>query len=232
MKFIYSDGGRSKYFKGTTGDCVVRAICNASGKDYKEVYDAINELAKNERRGKRKKGVSNARTGVYRTTEKKYIEEVLGWRWVATMRIGEGCKVHLNEDELPSGTLIVAVSKHLTCVKDGVLYDTYDCSRGESRCVYGYWIKPTADEEEAFRKQQEHANKLIEAQKKAIEETKAKVEAVKKAYKPKLTKLEKKLKEIKHQLTLETNRMNREIKKIKEQDGKAFCDKVLLGEVD
>jgi hypothetical protein len=33
MKFIYSDGGRSKYFKGTAGDCVVRAICNATGKD-------------------------------------------------------------------------------------------------------------------------------------------------------------------------------------------------------
>jgi hypothetical protein len=140
MRFIYNDGGRSKYFKGTTGDCVVRAICNASGRDYKEVYDVINELAKNERKGKRKKGVSNARTGVYRTTEKKYIEEVLGWKWVATMRIGEGCKVHLNEEELPNGTLIVSVSRHLTCVKDGVLYDTYDCSRGEERCVYGYWV--------------------------------------------------------------------------------------------
>lgn len=215
MKFIYSDGGRSKYFKGTTGDCVVRAICNASGKDYKEVYDAINELAKRERRGKRKKGVSNARTGVYKCTEKKYIEEVLGWRWVATMRIGEGCKVHLNEDELPSGTLIVNVSRHLTCVKDGVLYDTYDCSRGESRCVYGYWIKPTADEEEAFRKQQEIKQKENEARMQAIRELNAKIEAIEKAYEPKISKLKKKLKEIKHQLTLETNRMKREIEKVK-----------------
>ena len=32
MKFIYNDGGRSKYFKGEAGDCVVRAICNATGK--------------------------------------------------------------------------------------------------------------------------------------------------------------------------------------------------------
>ena len=46
MEFVYSDGGRSKYFKAkNVNDCVVRAICNASGKDYKEVYDAIEELS-------------------------------------------------------------------------------------------------------------------------------------------------------------------------------------------
>lgn len=139
MKFIYNDGGRSKYFKGTAGDCVVRAICNATGKDYKEVYDSINELAKSERTSKRKQGKSSARNGVYKVTIKKYIEKVLGWVWVPTMLIGQGCKVHLAADELPSGTLIVNVSTHLTCVKDGVLYDTYDCTRGGNRCVYGYW---------------------------------------------------------------------------------------------
>ena len=57
------------------------------------------------------------------------------------MFIGKGCKVHLDEKELPGGTLIVSVSKHLTCVKDGILYDTYDCTRGGRRCVYGYYKK-------------------------------------------------------------------------------------------
>ena len=144
MEFIYNDGGRSNYFKGATGDCVVRAICNATGKDYKEVYNAINELAKGERTGNRKKGKSNARNGVYKTTFKKYIEQVLGWVWHPTMQIGQGCKVHLAADELPSGTLIVNVSRHLTCVKEGVLIDTYDCTRGGSRCVYGYWTDPAS----------------------------------------------------------------------------------------
>ena len=47
MEFVYSDGGRSKYFKANNvGDCVTRAICNATGKDYKEVYDALNDMAK------------------------------------------------------------------------------------------------------------------------------------------------------------------------------------------
>lgn len=141
MELVVNDGGRSKYFKGSTGDCVCRAICNATGEDYKKIYDLINELSKSERTGKKKKGVSNARTGVYKDTTRKVIEDHLGWKWHPVMTIGSGCKMHLREDELPKGTLIVKVTKHLTCVKDGVLYDTFDCSREGTRCVYGYWTK-------------------------------------------------------------------------------------------
>ena len=142
MKFVYSDGGRNQYFIGKDkGCCVCRAICNATGKDFKEIYNLINKTSKREKTGCRKMGVSNARTGVYKYTEKEIIENVLGWKWHATMTIGSGCKVHLNDEllELCSKPMIVRVSKHLTCVKDGAIYDTYDCSRNGSRCVYGYW---------------------------------------------------------------------------------------------
>jgi len=142
MELVYSDGGRSKYFKGTTGDCVCRAICNATGEDYKKIYNLINELSLKERTGKRKKGKSNARTGVYKDTAKKVIEDHLGWKWHTCMTIGSGCQVHLNEKELPSkGSLILRCSQHFTCVKEGKLYDIYDCSRDGKRCVYGYWSK-------------------------------------------------------------------------------------------
>ena len=142
MEFVYSDGGRSKYFTAQgVGDCVVRSICNATGKDYKEVYDGINELAKLERKSKRRSGRSNARNGVYKTTYKRYIEDVLGWKWHPCTGIGLGCTMHLDPAELPGGNLILSLSKHNTCVKFGVLYDTYDCSRGGTRCVYGYWSK-------------------------------------------------------------------------------------------
>lgn len=139
MKLVYSDGGRSQYFKGLADDCVCRAICNATGIDYKVVYDAINEKAKAERKSARKSGKSSARNGVYKNTTKKVIEEWLGWQWHSMMQIGEGCKVHLDPSELPSGNLIVQVTRHLTCVKDGVIYDTFDPSRDGTRCVYGYW---------------------------------------------------------------------------------------------
>lgn len=146
MKFVNADGGRSNYFKGTAGDCVCRAICNATGKDYKEIYDSLDKFIKyhlehNKRRKHRFKKNSGARDGVPKTLTKKYIEEYIGWKWHPLMTIGSGCKVHLKEDELPNGTLIVRVSKHITCIKDGVIYDTYDCSREGTRCVYGYWSK-------------------------------------------------------------------------------------------
>ena len=141
MELIYSTGGREKYFKANVvGDCVCRAIVNATGMDYKQVYDLINSYAKKEHLSKRKKKKSNARNGVTKDTIWRILTD-LGWKWIPTMLIGSGCQVHLNEKELPDGTLIVSVSKHLTCVKNRKLYDTYDCSRGGTRCVYGYYIK-------------------------------------------------------------------------------------------
>lgn len=136
MEIIYTDGGRSKYFKAdNTGDCVCRAVALATGRDYKEIYDFINKLIKLESGDK-----SSARDGVSRDMTYKIFEE-LGWTWVPTMKFGQGCKVHLKKEELPSGTIVVNLSKHIVCVKDGILYDTHDCSRNGTRCVYGYWIK-------------------------------------------------------------------------------------------
>lgn len=139
MDFIRNDGGRAAAgFKGEAGDCVCRAIAIATGTPYREVYDALNEMAKSERTGRKKRGKSSARTGVYKPTIRKYLGQ-LGWRWVPTMKVGQGCKVHLRADELPSGRIIVSVSRHVTAVIDGVIHDTHDPSRGGTRCVYGYF---------------------------------------------------------------------------------------------
>jgi len=139
MKFIYNDGGRSAAgYKGYAGDCAVRAVCIVTGKPYNEVYDAINCMAKSERIGKRKKRKSNSRTGVYSSLLRKYLGG-LQTVWVPTMQVGSGCKVHVREGELPKGKLVLRLSRHYTAVIDGVLQDTYDCSRGGDRCVYGYW---------------------------------------------------------------------------------------------
>ena len=141
MEFKYNDGGRAAAgYKGDTGDCVVRAIAIATEQPYQVVYDAINALAKQERITKRNRRRSNARNGVGRQTYEKYLLG-LGWMWCATMTIGSGCRVHLKADELPSGKLIVRVSKHVCAVVDGVIQDTYDPSRDGTRCVYGYFRK-------------------------------------------------------------------------------------------
>ena len=144
MEFKYNDGGRAAAgFKGEAGDCVTRSIAIATGLPYQEVYDKVNDLASVEKLPKRiasKGKKSNARTGVYKQTKRQFLE-ALGWKWVPTMFVGQGCKVHLRADELPKGRIIVGLSKHSAAVIDGVLHDTYDCSREGTRCVYGYFIK-------------------------------------------------------------------------------------------
>lgn len=137
MKFIYNDGGRKEAgFKGTTGDCVCRSVSIATGLPYSEIYKLINEFGKKERR----KDKSSARTGVYKATIRRIMEH-LGWEWHPTMFVGQGCKVHMREDELPKGRIVVNLSRHSAAVIDGVLYDTYDCTRNGTRCVYGYFSK-------------------------------------------------------------------------------------------
>ena len=142
MDWHYSDGGRAAAgYKGTTDDCVTRAVAIAADLPYQQVYEAINELAKTERQGSRKRGRSSARTGVHKPTTRRYLEQ-LGWEWVPTMQIGSGCRVHLRADELPPGRLICAVSKHVCAVIDGVVFDIHDPTRDGTRCAYGYWHKP------------------------------------------------------------------------------------------
>jgi len=141
MNFVYDDGGRKGTgYVGQARDCVVRSIAIATSKPYKEVYDALNQLAKRERPRKRSTR-SSSRNGVYRRTYERYLF-ALGWAWQPTMFIGQGCKIHLCAPELPSGVLIIRVSKHTTCVIDGTIHDTSDPSRDGRRCVYGYYYKP------------------------------------------------------------------------------------------
>lgn len=153
QEFVKHDGGRSKYYVGDVGDCVTRAIAIATGIDYKIVYDAVfngiyelkengrSKIAKSLRKKKSGRSGTTPRNGVHKPVYHKYLES-LGWIWVPTMFIGSGCKVHLRGDELPKGRLIVSVSRHLTSMIDGVLYDSYDCTRSGTRCVYGYFYHP------------------------------------------------------------------------------------------
>lgn len=139
MQWIYDDGGRAAAgFHGTARDCVCRAIAIATGQPYQEVYSELNRRGKTEPIGRRKQGKSNARSGIYTYTERNYLAS-LGWKWMPTMRIGQGCRIHLNAAELPRGRLIMSLSRHLTAVIDGVIHDIYDPSRNKTRCVYGYY---------------------------------------------------------------------------------------------
>ena len=146
MKFVYDDGGREAAgFKGKTGDCVARSIAIATDLPYTIVYDRLSlgnqtqRITKNSGR-RPSAGMRSAAHGIWTRRQwfKDYMQE-LGFTWHACMGIGTGCKVHLKDNELPKGRLVVALSRHYAAVIDGVLHDTYEDARDGTRCVYGYW---------------------------------------------------------------------------------------------
>lgn len=129
LQFHFNDGGRSNYFKAANvGDCVTRALAIATGRDYKEVYDLVRSVSGRTPRNGVKKGMG------------KKVATMLGGRWHACMEIGAGCTTHLRANEIPmQGRIVCRLSGHFVAVIDGVINDTYDCSRDGDRCVYGYW---------------------------------------------------------------------------------------------
>jgi len=154
--FLYNDGGRSESgYVNSDRDCTVRSIAIATDLNYKVVHKDLSKLNK---ANSTKIGANSAR---YANTTMPVIKEYLnslGWKWIPTMIFGQGCKVHLHKDELPSGRIIARLSKHITCMIDGVINDVSNPQRGalvgvrngkpfrqsEKRCVYGYWIKEVA----------------------------------------------------------------------------------------
>lgn len=225
MKFNYNDGGRSKYFKAdNVGDCVTRAIAIATGRDYKEVYDTLNEMAKREsvKRHRRHKR-SQSRNGVFKETWKRYLRDI-GWIHHKTCELGSRSeKVKFVDGALPNGTLIVQLSKHITCVIDGVINDTYDCSKKEyydwesgdlmvndKRCVYGYWTAPSEEEkkmqDETAALQQEYKDFVAKEKadlKAKKEEVKKHNDKIKKAYAPKIRKLKAQLRKLEREMNKE-----------------------------
>jgi hypothetical protein len=135
MEYIYDDGGRALAgYRGDANDCVTRSIAIATRQEYQTVYDALTAT------GNAAGNKSAARTGVPNKMARKYMAGI-GWKWHPTMGIGTGCTTHLRADELPTGRLVVSVSRHSVAVIDGVIHDTHDPCREGTRCVYGYYTK-------------------------------------------------------------------------------------------
>ena len=147
MEFNYNRGGYTRGSGLNRGDCVPRAITIATELPYQIVFDELQRrqtewrIKSNSKKAYHKKPHRNkCYMGTYKEAYKPYLEE-LGWTWVPKMFIGQGFKTYLRKEDLPPGRLIVKVRKHLTAVVDGVVNDTWDCSQGGNKGVYGYYYK-------------------------------------------------------------------------------------------
>jgi hypothetical protein len=139
------DGGRRGAGDGTH-DCVPRAIAIATGKPYREVYEALvaatREYVRKRPRSRVARWIKRSRNGrgfdpahgVYKKIYRRYVES-LGWQFTST----KDRKVRLRADELPTGWLIVEVHRHLVTVIDHVIHDTFDSGGAGRRPVIGYY---------------------------------------------------------------------------------------------
>jgi len=108
-----------------TSDCVVRAISISGNTDYNTCRREMNQL-------KRKWGFAS-----YKDTKflYKYFEGKP--RLIFKAVKGEPRIKGSNFTDLhPEGTYILKMAGHVTCCKDGVILDTWDCSY---RSVYTAW---------------------------------------------------------------------------------------------
>ena len=126
--YFKNDGGRSKYYKGKTGDCVVRAIAIALELDYKLVYDELADLNKSF------EGIKSARNGTHKKVYDAYLKKH-GWKWHSAPKF-DGRKAR--HYDMPSGRCIGRMAKHLVAIVDKQVYDTWDSTH---KMVYGYYAK-------------------------------------------------------------------------------------------
>jgi hypothetical protein len=129
MKYVFNDGGRAASKHDEVNDCACRSVAIATERPYHEIWDAFRAIL--ETHGPRRP------RGVAEVVQHRLMES-LGWTWVPTT------KVYLREDHLPMGRLVVCIQGHSVAVVDGVIHDTFNCSRrhnGNPPRVFGYYRK-------------------------------------------------------------------------------------------
>lgn len=145
VPFVHNDGGRlAAGFKGSAGDCGVRAAAIVSRRSYREVYDELFamqcEYISRKRKLKNKK--ASPRNGVYRDVLHDYMT-ANGATYIAFAGIGKPpIRVFQVAAHYSQRRLILRLARHYSTLIDGCNHDTW-YQHPEKR-VYSIWIMPDA----------------------------------------------------------------------------------------
>ena len=106
-----------------TEDCVLRAVSLAQGKTWDKIYDELSELAK-------QRGML--------FSDAEFVEDYLDERYLRTCYKNNGFAMTVGDfvESHPHNTYLVTMKGHITCVKEGILFDTFDC---RSRLIWCAW---------------------------------------------------------------------------------------------
>ncbi|PER55688.1 hypothetical protein CN495_08005 [Bacillus thuringiensis] len=127
-------GTRNRYYnpnplKKETGDCVVRALCKATGKDWDTVYRELYEI------GMELKIMPNSKEAwkTYLRRHRFIEHKVSNKKGTKRPKVQEFARSHR------TGTFVLSVANHVVTCEDGYYYDLDDFGRSS---LYSYWEKP------------------------------------------------------------------------------------------
>lgn len=101
-------------------DCVIRAIAVAENKTWESTYDNLSRIAK--------------RNGIL-LDDVEFVDPLLDYRYDRIpfrnkMTVGEFIASN------PTGIYLITMRGHITVVREGILYDTFDC---RDRMIQSVW---------------------------------------------------------------------------------------------
>tara|TARA_R100000995_G_C3392239_1_gene81036 strand:+ start:106 stop:555 length:450 start_codon:yes stop_codon:yes gene_type:complete len=127
--YVYDDGGRHRYFRmkykkdKQVGDCVVRALAIATKEDYKSVRSELWDIS--------------LKNGDMPNGNQTYEEFLEKRGFIKEKKIKGYClgQYPVSHKEV----YVVCLAKHLVCLDEGLVRDTWDCRR---KYPYNTWKKP------------------------------------------------------------------------------------------
>lgn len=100
-------------------DCVIRAISVAESKTWDETYEELSDIAQEE--------------GIL-LDDVRFVERYLDSRYRRACHYSKTVGEFLEEN--PNGIYLITMPNHITVIRDGVLYDTFDCRNRQMWCCW------------------------------------------------------------------------------------------------
>lgn len=117
MYFYYNANPLGRH----VNDCTVRAISLATGKTWDETFEELSHFAQKE---------------AITFSEIEFINEYLSLKYPHWCKINNIKTLKDFLDLQIKGRFLVTMSGHITCVIDGICYDTFDPSKRYIWCIY------------------------------------------------------------------------------------------------
>lgn len=110
-------------WKRSVNDCVIRAISLAENKSWNKVYDELSYLAKDE---------------AIILDDVTFVDNYLDKRYKRICYKCNGERLTIKEfiKSHSKGTYLVSMQGHITCIINGILFDTWNCS---NKKIWSVW---------------------------------------------------------------------------------------------